>query len=348
MRWVAIALGGLLSGAAFAAACNGMPANDGLTEPIQISGGQFISGPLPGSPPPDGGNGSSDGGTDAGGGDGGLPPLSVTSVIFTNPFIVSGISGTGISGLATNDAVAVGVALANRGTGYWVVPTLGQDIEFPGQRDFSFTASFNPDDVAGDTDLRVVAIGASDNGGVQYNAPLCIESRVPDNGHACIAAHPVPAAVFTLRWDAAFDLDLTVITPSGLNVNPKGVTITAPVDGGIGPLPHPEAVGLYDTTAGVIDRDSMGGCVVDGWREEDLVFLNYPATGLYDIYADPFASCGQPAVRFTLTIYEAGGDGNLHATFTRSGELLASQTTGGALSDGGSAAGLFVAEKQFE
>ena len=61
----------------------------------------------------------------------------------------------------------------------------------------------------------------------------------------------------------------------------------------------------------------------------------------YDVYADPFSSCGQSAVRFVLTIYEAGSDGNLHATFTQAGELLASDQTGGASS------GLFIAEKQF-
>ena len=85
-----------------------------------------------------------------------------------------------------------------------------------------------------------------------------------------------------------------------------------------------------------------------GGGRKNLVFLDYPSTGLYDIYADPFASCGQPAVRFTLTVYEPGADGNLHPTFTRSGEILASQTTGGALPAGGSVAGLFVAEKEFE
>jgi hypothetical protein len=348
MRLTGFAVAGsLLAVAAFLACNSGLPANSGLTEPVQISGGQFITGPLPGTPPPsaDGGMGKADGGDDAG--TSSLLPLSVTTVTFTNPFIVSGITGTGITGLATNDAVAVGVALANQGTGYWVIPTQGPDVQFPGERDFSFSASFNPGDTSGDTDLRVVAIGANGSGGLQFNAPICIESRVPDNGHACNPLRPVPNAVFSLVWDTAFDVDLTVITPSGQNVNPKTDTVTGGPDSGV-PAPSPDAVGLYDSMEGVIDRDSMGECVVDGWREEDLVFLDYPATGLYDIYADPFASCGQPVVHFTLTIYEPGPDGNLHATFGRSGELLASQTTGGAAPDGGTVAGLFVAEKQFE
>ncbi len=331
-------------GCRLAAGCGGQSANDGLTQPLQISGeSQFISGSLPGTPPLDAGpsDAASDGGTEGG-------TLLVTSVVVSNPFLVSGISGTTVSGLVSDDAVAVGVAIASEGNGYWVVPTEGQDIQFPGQRDFSFPVSFNPSDPPGNANLRVVALDSNGNAGVEANTPICIESRVPDNGHACIPTRPVPAAVLSLTWDAPFDLDLTVVTPSGANVNPKTNPETASFDAGPYPLTGPESVGLYSAAAGLIDRDSMGNCVVDGWREEDLVFLDYPASGLYDIYANPFASCGQPAVRFTLTIYEAGSDGNLHATFTRSGELLASQTTGGALPDGGSASGLFVAEKDFE
>jgi len=343
-------LAGALPVALLGFACNGIPAADELAEPIQIAGGQFIAGPLPGSLPADAGAraneaGAADAGVEAGAS---FPPLTVTSATFTNPFIVSGISGTGVSGLTTDDAVAVGVALGALGTGYWVVPTQQQDVEFPGQRDFGFTASFNPGDAPGNANLRVVALGASGSAGVQFDGPLCIESRVPDNGHACNPLRPVPTAVFALRWDTAFDLDLTVLTPSGRNVNPKGATTTEPVDGGAGPTPAPYGVGLYDPAVGVIDRDSMGGCVVDGWREEDLVFLDYPETGLYEIYANPFESCGQPIVHFTLTIYAAGASGKLEATFSRSGELLASQTTGGAAPDGGSAAGLFVAQKEYE
>jgi len=343
MRWAVVALA---TCAAPGWACTGQGGNTGLGEPLMISGqSQFIAGPLPGTPPV-----STDAGGTAGGGagDGGLGPLSVTSVTFTNAFIISGFSGTGVSGLATSDAVAIGVGLANQGTGYWVVPTQGADVQFPGQRDFSFSASFNRADAPGDTLLRVVAIGAGGNGGVQVNGPLCLESRVPDNGHACLASRPVPAAVFALTWDTAFDVDLVVITPSGLNVNPKTAPTTVVLDSGVGILPAPEAIGLYDGTTGVIDRDSIGNCVVDGWREEDLVFQDAPPSGLYDVYADPFSACGQAAVHFTLTIYEPGAGGNLEATFTRSGELLSSGATGGVPPDGGSVAGLFVAEKDFE
>ena len=136
--------------------------------------------------------------------------------------------------------------------------------------------------------------------------------------------------MFTLTWNTNFDLDLHVITPAGRDVNAKTAATSVALDAGV---PGP--------TVGVIDRDSMGNCAVDGWREEDLVFQDAPPKGNYLIYAAPFASCGQSAVVFTFNLYEAGADGNLHSTFTRSGELLANDVTGG------TSAGLFVAEKDF-
>ena len=136
--------------------------------------------------------------------------------------------------------------------------------------------------------------------------------------------------MFSLQWDTNFDVDLHVITPAGVDVNPKANPLAAPIDAGEPPADDPK-----------IDRDSLGQCVPDGWRQEDLVFPDYPATGPYDIYAAPFSSCGQSAVRFVLTIYEAGSDGALHATFSQAGELLANDQTGGGSS------GLFITEKQF-
>lgn len=352
MKRAALALGTAIAAVALGAApaCGGgQTANVGLNEPLQVAGAQFISGVMPGTPPRDGGPTQSDAGADGGSG---LSPLTVSTVLFTtSAFIVSGFGSTGVSGLVSSDTVAVGVQMANQGTGYWVVPAGGLDVTVAGTRDVNFSVGFNRTDSPGFTDLRVVAIDQAGNGGIQFNAPICIESRIPDNGHACSESKTppaVPAAVFTLTWDTPFDVDLTVITPDGRNVNPKTDPTTAALpDGGPYPIPAPYSVGLFDGATGVIDRDSMGECVVDGWRQEDLVFQDYPPTGTYLIYADPFESCGQPAVRFTLTIYEPGSDGNLHATFTSSGELLANQTTGGASPDGGSVAGLFIAQKEF-
>ena len=69
--------------------------------------------------------------------------------------------------------------------------------------------------------LRAVAIDGAGNGGTQLDTVLCIENRIPDNGHACDPTQAVPAVVFSLRWDANFDVDLHVITPDGTDIEPS-------------------------------------------------------------------------------------------------------------------------------
>jgi hypothetical protein len=326
MNRALLAIGVLVAvGAAVACGDDGQPANSGVGEPILVSGAQFISGDLPGQPPP------APSAADAGGSaPSPLPPLTVAEVDFNNSNVIPGASGKSFSGLVTSDAVAVGVRLGDLGSGYWVVPVGGRDGQVPTADDFAFSASFDIDDPPGNLPLRIVAIDSAGNAGIQLDTELCLEWRIPDNRHECDPASPAPAVVFSLRWDTNFDVDLHVITPDGTDVNPKTNLLADPVDAGQPPASDPH-----------IDRDSLGQCVPDGWRQEDMIFPDYPAVGPYDIYADPFASCGQSAVRFVLTIYEAGSDGNLHATFTSAGELLASSTTGGA------STGLFITEKQF-
>ena len=185
------------------------------------------------------------------------------------------------------------------------------------------SAGFAPGDAPGFHDLRFVAIGPSGAAGTQVDLPVCIDSRIPDNGHACTPSIAPPAAVFTLQWDSNFDLDLHVITPDGVDFNPK-MTLGEPLEAGVTSVPkgHP-----------FIDRDSQRNCVSAGLHQEDLIFPDPLPKGRYDIFADPFSACGQNAVHFTFTIYESSGTCpacDLHAvTAPKSGELLASQVTGG-------------------
>ncbi len=317
-------------GAMAVEACSGQgPSSGEVTEPLVVPGAQFIPGPLPGSPP----TAAPDGGSD----DDAAAPVAALSIVDTAvPIlpVLSGAAAESLSGHATPDAASVGIRFPDLGTGYWVVPIGAIDPTSNNDRSFSCKANFNPGDPGGRRPLRFVAIGASGNAGVQVDADVCIDPRVPDyttvpvKGHTCHPADPLPPLVISLTWDANFDVDLTVVDPNGSVFSPKDPNPYA--DAGV--IPSPASQPFFD-------RDSLRNCYADGYRQEDLIFPTAPQSGNYLIFANPYASCGQPATTFTLTIYQAEGvcPGCLQkVVFTRSGQLLSDLTTGG------SSTGLFV------
>jgi|CZKU01.1.fsa_nt_gi hypothetical protein len=288
----------------------------GIGEPMVVHGGQFIEGDLPGArPPPD------DGGV-ARVGDAGAGALAVLSVTFAGTQVVPGVSGDSFGGDVTARAAAVGVRLGDLGTGYWIVPVGAPDTQVPGALTFKVSTGFDADDAPGLYPLRFVAIDGAGNAGTQTDVQICIDSRIPDNGHGCTPAASPPAAVLTLQWDTAFDLDLHVVTPSGADINPK-TRVGEPIEAGLRAIP-PDVP--------FIDRDSFRNCIPDGLHQEDLVFQDPMPKGAYEIYVDPFAACGQAAVHFKLTVTQVSGKCpacTFAPTATKTGELLASQVTGG-------------------
>jgi hypothetical protein len=308
---VALACGGTLAG------CDtGQGPLTGIGEPLQVANAQFIPGALPGSPPlPE------DAATPTTA-DGGTLPLSVLSLNYSSQMAYAGESSKSISGDVSSDTQAVGIRFADMGSGYWVVPVGTQDLQLPNANTFGLTTSYALTDPAGLHDLLLVAIGPTGAAGIQTPLQICLGSRIPDNGHACDPTIAPPAAVMTLQWDAPFDLDLHVITSSGLTYDPK-TPYGEDLDAAVRTLP---------TDVPFIDRDSDRNCIADGLNQEDLIFPDSLPNGVYDVFVDPFAACGQNSVRFTFTIYQRQGTCpacSLQPTLTKTGEFLASQVTGG-------------------
>lgn len=299
------------------AGCSGQPALPGAGEPIVVRGATFIAGPLPGSPPADGGAPAQP---------------AVTAIQSINNSFFAGQAGATYTGDVTDDATAVAVRFPDLGTGYWVFPPGPPDATDPGNLTWSMTFDIGPGVTPGKQNLRFAAIDASGSSGNQIDQPVCVDTPYPDNFNACLPSRAPPPAVLSLTWDAPVDLDLIVVAPDGTVLSSKRPTNGAIADGGADP---------GDAT---LDRDSDRGCVPDGRNREDLVWKQDPGPGLYLAYASLFSACGKDSVRFTLTLYVAeptDGGQTLAPRLTQAGELLAVQAGTGAT------LGLYVASFSF-
>jgi hypothetical protein len=320
MRTAPVLLGAIALAALQAACDDGVGPDTGLTQPM-ITSGQFVPGDLPGTPPL-----ADDAAAPVmAGGDAGAAHLEVRGLSVGAGEIQAGGGSQSFSGTVTSDAVAVGMRIQSMGTGYWVVPVGSPDPSDPTVVGFGATVGFEPTIPPGVHNLLFVAIDASGRGGVQTAEKYCFANIIPDNNHVCNPTKAPPAAVLTLTWDTNFDLDLHVVTPDGTDINPQAPYGTDVVDAGpsdLANLPH-------------IDRDALRGCVANGQRQEDVIFPQPLPRGTYTINVDPYAACGQAATRFTFTLRETRGtcpDCNLETVGNPvSGELLASQVTGGVL-----------------
>ena len=91
---------------------------------------------------------------------------------------------------------------------------------------------------------------------------LCVDGVIPDNFNVCAPNLPPPAAVLSLDWDTAADLDLQVTTPDGKLVDAKHPTTAR----------HGRGRRRESRPAGVLDVDAQAGCRTVGAaaREPDL------------------------------------------------------------------------------
>lgn len=315
----AIAASGALSVAVLLEGCHADRL--GSEEPIRVHSATFVQAPWPGEAPL----------TDEAIAGGAKPHGShVTIVESANNVLRPGQIDKRLSGRVDATSVALGVRLADAGSGHWVLPLGPEDPANPGEFTFSIALDVALDAPPGLHDLWLSGIDADGRAGTTFALPVCIASPNPDGLSACDASIPPPAAVLSLAWDADVDLDLMVVVPGGKLVDPKHPS-TAPVDEGGASKPGPGD--------GVFDHDGTPLCAPTGGRREDLVFAEKPKPGTYYVFANLFDACGASSVRFDFALSLAEGDPvALEEVLSASGELLASQANGGA------ALGLYVTE----
>jgi hypothetical protein len=311
------ALGAMLALSCGSLACSAQSLTLALEEPIRVPSAQFDEGELPGSPP-----------LTADEVNAGVNPKTpvVLSVTFGNPVVPPGEPSRSFSGVASSDAVSVGVRFADLGSGYWILPTGGADATIPGSLSWGFRAAFRRGVTPGKHRLLFTAFDEQGRSGTQTETTLCLLPEVPDNGNVCDPTKPPPALVVSLGWDAPVDLDLRVVTPTGKVVDSKHPsTADADADGNV----DPEQPGI-----GLISQDSFAACSADGRRRESLVFQSTPPAGNYLVYANLYEACGEAGASFDVSLHNSvPGDApdtlELAETFHQAGQLSAAHANGG-------------------
>ncbi len=295
------------------AGCTGTELQLGLDQPLRVPSARFVEGALPGLPPDD---------------KAARIDPAVTTVETPNNVVRIGQVGKELSGRTSTDAVAIAIAFADLGDGYWVSPLGPPDPTAGNELTWKLDTTIGWDVPLGLGAIDVVAIDEAGTAGRQYRTSVCVRPDLLDNFSSCDSSLSPPDTVIALSWDTTVDLDLAVRTPSGKLVDPRSPSTIA----------HPPPITPAELAAdgvGILDRDSNGGCRIDGINREALVFKTKPPTGTYVIYANLADACGQASVRFTATVYRSDGH-RLVEVARQDGRLRADDA------DGGRGPGLFL------
>jgi hypothetical protein len=269
------------------AACGAAPSPTGAGEPLAVAGARF----LPGNPT-SGGNGDA----------------SITGVDLPTGRVTVGQANVPVTGRASASAYAVALRLEGLGSGVWIVPVEGADVAAPGELTWRANLDVGFAAPPGLQALEVFAVDEAGRASAPKRFPLCVAPRVPDGGNACDPSAKPPHTVVTLTWSNGADVDLRVKTDDGRWLSGKNPTTAAPVDGRI------PADAIASPTTGRFTRDSLAACVDDGWRQEDLVFEEAPASGTFLLHAALFAPCGAGTVHARLVVRRrTQGDGGSFA-----------------------------------
>jgi hypothetical protein len=263
------------------AGCGGASADSGLGAALRLDNAQYVPGEID-STWPDGGAA-----TDA------LVP-AVHTVTTINGAVLPGTTGHTLAGTVGPGSTAVLIGL--RGDiGHWIVPVGTVDQATPGDFDFATKATFGYNLPA--SPLQVVLRATNREG----------EAGPPRIQTFGVAPTPVQGAmVVWLDWDTEADLDLHVQLPTlgdgGIReISTRKITSLVPPAPG-DPAPTPEDI----QNAAYLDMDSNAQCVIDGRRNENVIWPVTPDPGQYVVRVDTFSMCGEVAANWRVRVFING------------------------------------------
>ena len=253
-----------LASLALAAACGGTTPDAGLSGLLRVEGGMYFPGTLEAAPA-----------------DAVNPGPAVISVFNSLTTVVPGERGKPVSGTVASSATAVALGLSGD-RGYFVLLAAPPALDAPDLPTFAATLSFSADLPLGP---QTLVVRAADGRGV-LGAPAFVPL-------SSVLSAPAGALVVSLRWDTESDLDLHVVVPGGVEVWAHNINSyqLPPPGTAVDPLAWQQG--------GILDFDSNAGCVIDGRRQEDVVWQAAPPAGTYVVRVDTASLCGTPAARWT-------------------------------------------------
>jgi hypothetical protein len=214
---------------------------------------------------------------------------AVSSFVVTSGRVLAGMRGKPVSGLVPRVTRAVALSL-DGDRGWWLITPGAVDPQTLDQLGFSARLSFSPTLPAGRYSLIARAVDEKGRFGPPAEADLMTASQTPDGARL----------VVTLSWDTQADLDLHLVTPSGVDVWAKKInSVDPPVPGSPGD-PNAWMTGV------ILDFDSNANCQIDGRRQEDAYAMT-PPSGHYIARVDTFSLCGEAQADWRVT---ATLDGN--------------------------------------
>ena len=268
------------------------PANSNNAGGVSSAGAQFVPGAMP------------------------KPTIAITvpEIDATSSIIYPGEIDRAITGRVGTGAQVVAIGLQGD-VGYWILPLTLPDQQYVGNEDFSATGVFSSAVPFGN---QTINYQAGDGNG--HFGPPAQEVVLSENLY-----YPQGYLIVHVEWDSESDLDLHVVTPDGAELWAKDqTTFTLPPPGS----PTPSAAEVKE--AGILQWDSNGNCVIDGFRAENAYWPVSAATvptGTYTVRVDAFSMCGQPSAAWKVSV-EQRTDPTKAGTIlgTASGELYPRDT----------------------
>lgn len=254
--------------------CAGTTSDPGLAADVRIANAQYVEGAMPAA----------------------TTGVAVTAIDSLNNTVWPGQINKALSGRVAAGARAIAIGFPGD-TGYWIVVPGAADLNMPDELTWSAKASFSTELSIGPHDLDVAAI--DDNGAFGTPATLSLTTR--DRGLDLTDTR----LAISLRWDTESDLDLHVVVPGG----PPPIVWSGNLNSYTPPQPGEPPDPGGPATGGILDFDSNSQCMIDGRREENVVWRGataIPPGGTYAVLVDTFSLCAAVTAHWTVDVYVDG------------------------------------------